>query len=38
LLEFVSLVSAAPRAAFFGFVLLYGPMLCRQQPVWAGRE
>jgi uncharacterized protein involved in response to NO len=25
-------------AAFGGFVLFYGPMLCQQPPVWAGRE
>jgi uncharacterized protein involved in response to NO len=29
---------AAWVAAFGGFVLLYGSILCRQPPVWAGRE
>jgi uncharacterized protein involved in response to NO len=31
------LAAAAWVAAFGGFVLLYGPTLCRQRPVWAGR-
>lgn len=35
LLEFAS---AAWVAAFGGFVLLYGPTLSQQRPVWAGRE
>jgi uncharacterized protein involved in response to NO len=34
----MELASAAWAAAFGGFVLLYGPMLCQQPPVWAGRE
>jgi uncharacterized protein involved in response to NO len=34
----LELASAAWIAAFGGFVLLYGPTLCRQPPVWAGRE
>ncbi len=34
LMEFAS---AAWAAAFGGFVLLYGPMLCQRPPVWAGR-
>ncbi len=35
LMEFAA---AAWVAAFGGFVLLYGPVLFRQPPVWAGRE
>ncbi len=34
----IELASAAWIAAFGGFVLLYGPMLCQQPPVWARRE
>jgi uncharacterized protein involved in response to NO len=33
----LELASAAWVAAFGGFVLLYGPTLLRQRPVWAGR-
>jgi|EndMetStandDraft_8_1072994.scaffolds.fasta_scaffold11199_2 uncharacterized protein involved in response to NO len=33
----LELASAAWVAAFGGFVLLYGPTLSRQRPVWAGR-
>jgi len=33
----LELASAAWVAAFGGFVLLYGPTLFRQRPVWAGR-
>jgi len=34
----LELSSAAWVAAFGGFVLLYGPLLAREEPVWAGRE
>jgi hypothetical protein len=33
----LELASAAWVAAFGGFVLVYGPTLLRQRPVWAGR-
>lgn len=35
LMEFAS---AAWVAAFGGFVLIYGPTLCQQPPIWAARE
>ena len=34
----MGLASVAWIAAFGGFVLLYGPLLVRRQPVWAGRS
>ena len=34
----MELAAAAWVAAFGGFVLLYGPLLTRQQPIWAGRN
>jgi len=34
----MELASAAWVAAFGGFVLLYGPMLYRERPIWAGRD
>ncbi len=34
----MELASAAWVAAFGGFVLLYGPLLARRRPVWAGRR
>lgn len=34
---FLELASVAWVAAFGGFVLLYGPLLAKEKPVWAGR-
>jgi uncharacterized protein involved in response to NO len=32
------LAAVAWVAAFGGFAVLYGPLLCRERPVWAGRR
>jgi uncharacterized protein involved in response to NO len=34
---FLELASAAWVAAFGGFVILYGPLLAKEKPIWAGR-
>jgi uncharacterized protein involved in response to NO len=34
---FLELATAAWVAAFCGFVILYGPLLAKEKPIWAGR-